>query len=126
MLIFVFAIIFMINLLINIDHGVIPAATTKLKDGLSLDNSSLGLLGSVVYFGLTLGNIFYKYKSLHYNIGSFVAPPIIKYTPPKIIILSSLIFEMVCLILFTVTSNYLALLFCRAGVGFFQVKRIVY
>ena len=57
MLVFVFAIIFMINLLINIDHGVIPAATTKLKDDLNLDNSSLGLLGSVVYFGLTIGKI---------------------------------------------------------------------
>lgn len=57
MLVFVFGIIFMINLLINIDHGVIPAATTKLKVDLSLDNSSLGLLGSIVYIGLTLGNI---------------------------------------------------------------------
>ena len=55
MLVFVFGIIFMINLLINIDHGVIPAATTNLKDDLSLDNSYLGLLGSIVYFGLTIG-----------------------------------------------------------------------
>ena len=104
----------MINLLINIDHGVIPAATTKLKDDLALDNSSLGLLGSVVYFGLTIGK-----DPLVMRLGSFVAPPFIKYTPPKVIILVSLIFEMVCLVLFTATSNYIAFLFCRAGVGFF-------
>ena len=31
-LIFVFLVIFLINTLINIDHGVIPAATTPIKD----------------------------------------------------------------------------------------------
>ena len=30
-LVLVFANIFMANLLINIDHGVVPAATTRLK-----------------------------------------------------------------------------------------------
>lgn len=78
MLVLVFANIFMVNLLINIDHGVIPAATTRLKEDLSISNTQLGLLGSVVYFGLT--------------VGSFVAPTLIQKTPPKIIILVSLFF----------------------------------
>lgn len=56
-LIFVFMVIFLINTLINIDHGVIPAATTRIKEDLEIENSQLGLLGSVVYFGLTLGKI---------------------------------------------------------------------
>lgn len=38
-LVLVFANIFMVNLLINIDHGVIPAATTRLKDDLNIDNT---------------------------------------------------------------------------------------
>lgn len=57
MLIFVFLVIFLINTLINIDHGVIPAATNPIKEDLNIENSQLGLLGSVVYFGLTLGNL---------------------------------------------------------------------
>lgn len=36
---FVFLVIFLINTLINIDHGVIPAATTKIKDDLGIENS---------------------------------------------------------------------------------------
>ncbi len=35
-LVFVFLIIFLINTLINIDHGVIPAATTRIKEDLNI------------------------------------------------------------------------------------------
>ncbi len=112
MLVLVFANIFMVNLLINIDHGVVPAATTRLKDDLKINNSQLGLLGSVVYFGLTLG--------------SFIAPTLIRRIPPKIIILVSLTFEAIFLISFTVTKVFPLLLICRGGIGFFQVFMVIY
>lgn len=54
----IYAILFACNLLINIDHGTIPAATVKLKEDLGIDNVALGFLGSLVFFGLTLGNFF--------------------------------------------------------------------
>ena len=53
----IYSILFACNLLINVDHGTIPAATVKLKTDLGIDNVALGLLGSLVFFGLTLGNI---------------------------------------------------------------------
>jgi hypothetical protein len=41
--------------MINFDHGIIPAATTALKEDLKISNVNLGLLGSLVYLGLVLG-----------------------------------------------------------------------
>jgi hypothetical protein len=44
--------------MINIDHGIIPAATTQLKEDLKMDNVDLGVLGSLVYLGLVMGNTY--------------------------------------------------------------------
>ena len=43
------------NLLINFDHGTIPAALTELRNDLNISNADIGSLGSLVFFGLTLG-----------------------------------------------------------------------
>lgn len=64
----IFSLIFIVNVLINIDHGAIPAATTILKRDLDMDNVSLGIIGSLVYLGLVLGAlsaslIFQSYSS---------------------------------------------------------------
>ncbi len=48
------------NLLINFDHGVMPAGALEMKKDLNLTNGEYGWLGSVVFIGLTLG------KSSHY------------------------------------------------------------
>ena len=37
-ILFLYALIFVCNLLINIDHGSIPAATLSLKEDLKIDN----------------------------------------------------------------------------------------
>jgi hypothetical protein len=34
----VFLLVFILNMLVNVDHGAIPAATKVLKDELSLNN----------------------------------------------------------------------------------------
>ena len=41
----------------NIDHGGIPALTKSLKEELDIGNQGLGMLGSLVFFGLVLGSI---------------------------------------------------------------------
>ena len=41
--------------MINVDHGILPACTTEVKEDLQLDNANLGLLGSLVYAGLVIG-----------------------------------------------------------------------
>lgn len=43
--------------MINVDHGILPACTTELREDLHLDNANLGLLGSLVYAGLVLGKL---------------------------------------------------------------------
>ena len=53
----IYALIFFCNFLINIDHGTIPASTLHLKKDLGIDNVALGFLGSIVYLGLTFGNL---------------------------------------------------------------------
>jgi len=48
---------FVINAFDNQDHGAIPSATQLLKQDLHLNNEQLGSLGSLVFFGLTLGSL---------------------------------------------------------------------
>jgi len=50
-----FWIILYSDILINIDHGILPAATVSLKRDLGLENIQLGILGSMVFLGLTIG-----------------------------------------------------------------------
>ena len=47
----------MMNLLINFDHGVMPAGAVEMKKDLNLNNIEYGWLGSVVFIGLTIGSI---------------------------------------------------------------------
>ena len=49
--------IFLLNMGNNLDHGAIPAATKVLKQDLKLNNQQLGSLGSLVFFGLTIGSM---------------------------------------------------------------------
>ena len=50
-----FFVILTMNLLINFDHGVMPAGAVQMKKDLNLTNAEYGWLGSVVFIGLTLG-----------------------------------------------------------------------
>ena len=52
---FIFVLLIFINLIINMDHGTIPAATSEIKQDLNIDNDNLGVLGSLVYLGNLLG-----------------------------------------------------------------------
>lgn len=51
----VYLIMFFVNLVNNLDHGSIPAVTQDIKNDLNLNNKELGSLGSLVFFGLTIG-----------------------------------------------------------------------
>lgn len=45
------------NLIINIDHGVMPAGAIVIRQDLGESNTEYGLLGSIVFLGLVLGSI---------------------------------------------------------------------
>lgn len=42
---------------VNMDHGVIPACTWELKSQLQVDDLFIGILGSLVFAGLMIGSI---------------------------------------------------------------------
>lgn len=44
-------VLFFANLFVNIDMGILPAGSTKIKAELKVNNGQFGSLGSVVYFG---------------------------------------------------------------------------
>jgi len=46
---------FFANLFVNIDMGILPAGSLKIKAELDIENTRFGFLGSVVYFGQTIG-----------------------------------------------------------------------
>jgi fucose permease len=103
----IFILLFFINILINIDHGAIPAATTILKRDLSIDNVSLGIIGSLVYLGLVLGAI--------------SASVIFQSYSSKWVVIIGLILSCLFLYIFTVVKSVFMLAVSRIGCGFFQV-----
>ena len=57
---FTFFIIFMSNILINIDHGSLPACVQDIQNDLGIHDFLFGILGSLVYAGITIGFSFNK------------------------------------------------------------------
>lgn len=108
----IFALIFVINILINFDHGAIPAGTTSLKKENNLDNVALGIIGSLVYLGLVLGSI--------------SAGPIFSIYSSKWVVILSLLCSCFFLYSFTVFKGTLGMAFCRVGCGFCQVFCYIY
>ena len=54
----IFTLLFLVTVLINVDHGSVPAVTKPIQQDLSISKTSLGFLGSCVYIGLTIGSLF--------------------------------------------------------------------
>lgn len=52
---FIFVILILISIMVNMDHGTIPAATTEIKKSLNKGDDILGLFGSLVFFGNIIG-----------------------------------------------------------------------
>lgn len=50
-----FVIIFLTNLMVNMDHGILPASTEEVRKDIGLANTSIGIMGSIVYLGLVTG-----------------------------------------------------------------------
>jgi hypothetical protein len=57
-----FFIFFIIQILMNMDHGTIPAATEDIRIDLNIDNKILGIFGSLVFLGNLIGTILFIYK----------------------------------------------------------------
>jgi len=53
----VFIILSLLNVSNNLDHGGIPVMTPVLRQELSLTTQQLGVIGSLVFFGLLCGSL---------------------------------------------------------------------
>lgn len=107
-----FSLFAILNLLMNFDHGTVPAATEQLKNYLILSDSELGLFGSLVFIGVI--------------IGSLISLTIINTFNRKYILM---IFLLLCgffLILFTKAKNYILLCIDRIIIGIFQAFVSIY
>ena len=103
-----FILFMIIYLLVNMDHGTIPAATTEIKKDMEIDDDSLGIFGSLVYLGNLLGSMFFF--------------TIIGSVNRKWIIIFSIISINISLYTFTKIKVIYYLFINRTFTGFFQVK----
>lgn len=90
----IFIHIFTANIIINFDHGIIPAALTELKEDLNITNTNIGILGSLVYLGLTLG--------------ALITAPTFKMFNPKYVMSITLILDAGALVIFPLLSHFWA------------------
>ena len=107
-----FFLFIIINLLMNFDHGTIPAATEQLRNYLELTDSELGLFGSLVFIGVI--------------IGSLISMTIINTFNRKYILIICLILCGLSLFAFTSTTNYILLCLDRVIIGIFQAFISIY
>jgi hypothetical protein len=57
-----FFLLFLVQILMNMDHGTVPAATEDIRRDLNIDDDILGIFGSLVFLGNIIGTIFFIYK----------------------------------------------------------------
>ena len=109
---FIFFLFIIINLLMNYDHGTVPAATEQLRKYLDLTDSELGFFGSLVFIGVI--------------IGSLISLSIINIFNRKYILMVCLILCGFSLFAFTITKKYVLLCIDRVIVGIFQAFISIY
>lgn len=64
---FIFGLMILTNILINLDHGILPACTGPMQEEYDMDEAELGLLGSIVYLGISLMGMFAGRLYQHFN-----------------------------------------------------------
>jgi sugar phosphate permease len=109
----VFVVIFVSNLMVNIDHGILPACSEEVKSKMGIENFGFGALGTFVYAGLTAGSI----------IGTKI------YSDTKhikVILTASLACLGMTLVLFTFTGIFKLNMLLRFMTGFFEVFISIY
>ena len=109
---FSFCIIFFMNLIINIDHGVMPAGAIVIKEYIDVSNTEYGLLGSIVFAGLVLG--------------SLAATVVYNNVNPKVVLATVMALNALSQLAFTTTKEYYYLISSRFLTGFFQVFISIY
>lgn len=53
---FIFGIYLVLQIMMNVDHGTVPAATEEIRKDLSIEDDVLGMFASLVFLGNLIGN----------------------------------------------------------------------
>jgi MFS family permease len=109
----VFVVVFFSSLMVNIDHGILPACSEEVKSKMKIENFGFGALGTLVYAGLTVGSV----------IGTKVYSNT-KYI--KYVLTASLSCLGLVLIAFTMSSSFKLSMLLRFITGFFEVFISIY
>lgn len=107
-----FIVLALTNILLNMDHGTIPAATNEIMKELSIEEALLGTLGSLVYVGVL--------------IGSFSLIKLIDITNRKKLCFLTTIFNGLLIWSFTKVNNIPFLFINRIFVGVCQAYVSIY
>jgi len=101
-----------VDILINLDHGAIPAALSNIQADLAISNFQTGMLGSGVFFGVVCGSASatIMYQKFEY----------------KSIIYCSLLVNGAALFLLTLNAEFYVLCLSRFVSGFSQVYIVIY
>ena len=108
---YVFFLLMISNIFIQMDHGSIPASTWNLYQIFN-SNQEIGLFGSLVFIGNLLGALIYFYLINAYH--------------RKKLLIYSMFFIAICLITFILTTNIIYLFINRVILGIFQAYFIIY
>jgi predicted MFS family arabinose efflux permease len=103
----------MSNILINVDHGSLPACVQDIQTDLGIHDFQFGILGSLVYAGITIGSAI---SSWIFQNSVFIKPSLYL----------SLLLNAISLILFTATNYFYVDAILRVLIGIFQVIITIY
>lgn len=103
---------FFLDILINVDHGALPAALVALKHDVGLVDVQLGSLGSLVFVGLLFG--------------SLCATVVLNRLAYKVVLGASFFGNGASLLLFSTTRSFAVMCVARFLSGFFQIFLTIY
>jgi MFS transporter, Spinster family, sphingosine-1-phosphate transporter len=101
-----FLFINLLNILINMDHGIVPAATIAISKTFDIGERELGFIGSIVFLGIVVSGL---YAGRLYQL--FIS---------KWVLVSGLVLMLLSLLMFVLTANFYVALAARFLAGVFQ------
>ena len=105
-------ILFLFNMMVNVDHGALPSGISNMQEDFGLPTFKMGHFGSLVFLGLASG--------------SFFASMIVGKVHWKTLLMCAFVGNGIGLLLYSASSNYLTLCFARWLSGCNQIFVIIY
>jgi len=110
--VWIFVLVELTNILINLDHGILPACTQEIAEFYHIGQTELGMLGSIVYLGIIVTGLYVG--RLYQLIQS------------KLVCLIGLTGMCVSLLMFVLSHQVWLAMTSRFLTGAFQVFMLVY